>query len=187
MGRRQSGLSRAAICVLGEDDLERMVILDSFARRIPPDLYINKIFEVNERWRPAVFGVDATGPQLAFYQILLKEARERAVKWNPRPIALRIDKIDTIEKTIQPIAAAGRLLRPPERDCNALAEEWRQFPTGQYLDAMDCLAQCVRLMPTVLPAHMKLMGEKQLRDHLARMGFRPEQIAERIAQRDQFR
>jgi len=186
-GRRQSGLSRSAICVLGEDDMERMVILESFAKRIAPDLFINKIFEVQERWRPSVFGIDATGPQLPFYQLLLKEARERGVKWNPRQITSKMDKIDSIEKAIQPIAAAGRLIRPKEIECHTLMEEWRQFPTGMYLDAMDTLAWAIRLLPTVLPSHMKLLSESQLFAYMRRMGLPDDMIRERIAARDQFK
>lgn len=186
-GRKQSGLSRAAIIALGEDDLERMVILEAFTKRVDPSILIDKIFEMQNRWQPAVFGIDATGPQLPFYQLLLKEARERKIRWNPKPVAFRMDKVDTIEKAIQPIAASGRLLRPPEKECYGLMEEFKQFPTGQFLDGMDALAHAILLMPTVLPTHMRMMGENQLRNYLTRLGFDKETINQRIAQRDQFR
>ncbi len=186
-GKKQSGRSRASICVLGEDELERMVILYTFAKRIAPDELITLIFQAQERWKPAVFGIDASGPQLIFYQQLLKEARERGVKWNPRPIALAQDKTDSIEKTIQPIAAAGRLIRPPDKECYALADEMRQFPSGTYRDALDALAMAIRLMPSVLPQHLRMLNEQQLRSYLTRSGFTKDMIESRIQQREQFR
>lgn len=187
-GKKQSGLSRAAITALGCDDKERMIILESFIKRVPPDQLVDKIFEFQQRWKPAVFGIDASGPQLMWYQNLVgKEARERNVKWSPKGVNFKIDKIDTIEKAIQPIASSGRLLRPPERECYPLMEEFRQFPTGQYMDGMDSLAHAILLMPTVLPTHMRMYNDTQLRAFLMRMGFNKDQIEERIAQNAQFR
>lgn len=185
-GKKQSGMSRASICVVGEDDLERIVILETWAKRIAPDQLIDRIFETQERWRPAVFGIDASGPQLSFYQLLLKEARERGVKWTPRQITSRLDKTYAIESAIQPVAAAGRLIRPPEKECYQLADEWRNFPSGMYRDALDALSWCIRLLPSVLPAHLKLMGDRQLREYLSRTGLPPDMIEQRLAQRTHF-
>jgi hypothetical protein len=185
-GKKQSGMSRAAICVVGQDDLERVVILETFTKRIAPDQLVNRIFETQERWRPAVFGIDASGPQLTFYQLLMKEARERGVKWSPRPINIKMDKDSAIETAIQPISASGRLLRPPEKECYALMDEWNNFPGGMYKDALDALGWALRLLPTVLPAHLKMMGERQLREYLARIGYPPDMIEQKLAQRDTF-
>lgn len=186
VGQKQSSRSRASIAVVGQDDLERIFILESFAKRIAPDQLTDRIFETQERWRPAVFGVDGTGPQLMYYQALLREGRERAVKWTPRRIDIKMDKTDAIEKTLQPVAASGRLIRPPEKECYALADEWRNFPDGTYRDALDALAWAIRLLPAVLPAHLKAMGENQLRNFLTRTGLPPDMIEQRMQQRDKF-
>ena len=185
-GRKQSGMSRASICVVGEDDRERIVILETWAKRIAPDELINRVFETQERWHPARFGIDASGPQLSFYQLLLKEGRERGIKWTPVQISATMDKNYAIESAIQPVAAAGRLIRPPDKECYQLADEWRAFPDGMYRDALDALSWCIRLLPTVLPAHLRMMGERQLREYLARTGLPQDMIEARIAQRDQF-
>jgi len=185
-GTKQSGRSRASITVVGEDDLERVVILEAWAKRIAPDQLIDRTFEMQERWRPAVFGIDASGPQLVFYQMLLKEARERGIKWSPRPIAMKMEKTDSIEKAIQPVAAAGRLIRPPEKECYPLADEWRNFPDGIYRDNLDTLAWCIRLLPSVLPAHLRMMSENQLRHYLERTGLPQDMIENQLAQRASF-
>src|SRR5262249_2437113 len=145
------------------------------------------IFDTQVRWQPQVFGIDSSGPQLIFYQHLLKEARERGIKWTPRGVPQQWNKADLIEKTLQPIAAGGRLFRPIEKECYALADEWRNFPDYTYRDALDALAGAIRLLPAVLPSHLRTMGEQQLRSYLLKTGMTDEMIKDRMAQRDQFR
>lgn len=177
--------SRSSIAVVGVDDLERVFILETWAQRIAPDQLIDRIFETQERWRPAVFGIDKSGPQLQFYQLLLKEARERGVKWAPREIALRNDKDFMIEGALQPVSSSGRLLRPVEKECYALADEWRNFP-GMYRDALDALANAIRLLPSILPSHLKMLSDRQLREYLIRTGLPPDMVESRLQQRVQF-
>lgn len=178
--RRQT--SRAAIAVVGQDDLERVFILEAWAKRIAPDLLIDRIFDTYERWRPAVFSIDASGPQLAFAQMVQKEARERGIKLPLRPIQLRQDKAFAIETTLQPVASSGRLLRPADNECRELAAEWKGFPDGMYRDLLDALACAIRLLPAVLPAHLRALSEGQLRTYLAQTGMPRDQIEERINQ-----
>ena len=140
---------------------------------------------MQERWRPAVFGIDKSGPQLQFYQSLMKEARERGVKWSPREITLRNDKNFAIESALQPVASSGRLLRPIEKECYALADEWRNFP-GMYRDALDALANAIRLLPSILPSHLRMLSDQALKAYLLRTGLPPDMVEARLAQRVQF-
>ena len=108
-GRSNYGLSRAAIVVIGQDDLERVFILEAFIQRIPPDKLIDRIFDTQQKWNPAVFGIDSSGPQLEFAQMVQKEARERGIRIPLRLVAQRQEKTFSIETTIQPLSSAGRL------------------------------------------------------------------------------
>jgi predicted phage terminase large subunit-like protein len=167
---------RAAIVAIGQDDFERVFILDSWADRVPPDKLIDRIFDTNARWRPAVFGIDASGPQVIFSQTVQREARERGIKIALRPTALRADKTFSIETTLQPLAAAGRLFRPPITRIHSLEAEWSNFPDGFYRDQLDALACAVRLLPRTLPEHLRNMGREQLRRYLQSTGMEKSQI-----------
>lgn len=167
---------RAAIVAIGQDDFERVFILDSWADRIAPDQLINRIFDTNARWKPAVFGIDASGPQVIFSQTLQREARERGIRIALRPVALHADKTFSIETTLQPIAAQGRLFRPPIARVHSLESEWNQFPDGFYRDQLDSLACCIRLLPRTLPEHLRMLGREQLRRYLEQIGTPKDQI-----------
>lgn len=178
----QYGQSRAAIVVVGQDDLERIFILEAWAKRIPPDQLIERIFATQLRWHPASFGIDSSGPQLIFAQTVQKEIRERGIKMVLRPVALRMDKTFSIETTLQPVVANGRLFRPPETDCKTLRDEWINFPDGHYRDTLDALACAIRQLPSTLPAHLRMMDKMQLRRYLERTGMSREAIEARLQQ-----
>lgn len=179
--KKQVGMSRSAFATIGQDNLERIFILEIWAGRIAPDKLIDKFFATQEKWRPAAFGLDATGPQKMFAQIIHKEIQQRAVKMNFRPSDLKNDKGFAIETTLQPVAASGRLFRPPENDVRGLKDEWQAFPDGMYRDTLDALACAIRLLPSILPDHMKRMGRDQLRNYLARTGLSREEIERRLS------
>jgi predicted phage terminase large subunit-like protein len=181
-GRTNYGLSRAAIMVIGQDDLERVFILDPFIKRIAPDQQMNRMFDMNDKWRPAVFGIDASGPQLEYAQMVQKEARERGVKIPLRFVAQRENKEFTIERIIQPLAASGRLFRPPDNECRELKDEFTSFPDGMYRDGLDALANAIKLLPSVLPAHLRQMSAERLRTYLQRTGMAKDQVEERVQQ-----
>lgn len=183
LARRPSGLARSAVVVIGMDSLERVFILNIWAQRCPTDRLIERVFSTQTFYKPALFGLDATGfGGIQFKDMLVREARERGARVNWRPSAMREDKTFSIERTLQPLAAQGRLFRPPEEDCRLLKEEWTQFPDGQYRDVLDALACAIRLLPTVLPEYQRQMGREQLRRYLERSGMDKEQIELRLQQ-----
>src|SRR5271156_395276 len=167
---------RAAIVAVGQDDLERVFILDSWADRIETDKLVDRIFDTNARYRPNAFGIDASGPQKMFSQQLRREARERNIKINLREISLHTSKDFSIETTLQPIAAQGRLFRPPITRVHSLESEWNQFPDGFYKDQLDALACAIRLLPRTLPEHLRQLGREQLRRYLEQLGTPKDQI-----------
>ena len=180
--KNQYGRSRASIVVIGQDSVERIFILKAWAKRCPPDQLVHETFETQREFLPATFGVDASGPQLMFAQMLRKEARERGIRINLRPTPLRMDKTFSIETTLQPVVNQGRLFRPPEPECAYLKGEFNSFPGGPYQDIMDALACAVRLLPASLPEHLRRMGQNQLRDYLRRIGMPEDQIQMKMIQ-----
>lgn len=181
-GRSNYGLSRAAIVVIGQDDLERVFILEAFIQRIPPDKLIDRIFDTQQKWNPAVFGIDSSGPQLEFAQMVQKEARERGIRIPLRLVAQRQEKTFSIETTIQPLSSAGRLFRPDENEVRQLKDETTSFPDGMYRDGLDALANAIKLLPSILPAHLRQMNRNQLENYLKRTGMPTDQIQERLSQ-----
>jgi hypothetical protein len=175
--------SRASIVVVGQDDLERIFVMETWAKRLPPDQLMAKMFETWFKWRPAIFGMDASGPQLQFHQIVKKEARDRDIRWNLRGVAERTDKITFIETMLQPIEAQGRLIKSGVmHEVADFKDEYQAFPGGSYRDIMDALARAVWLLPSSLPQHLRLMDRAQLKRYLERTGMDPSQVDLRLAQ-----
>lgn len=183
---RNGGRSRTAIVVIGGDDLGRVFILQAYAGKDTPHHLMERIFAVNDLWRCQIFGIDATATQLMYAQMINKEARERNLNLRLKPTVLHDDKLFRIDSMLRPLATTGRLFRIAGDGGNVeLKEEWTGFPSGQYKDILDSLACAVRLLPTALPAVMREMDKRQLVRYMERSGATQEQIAFRLAQRDE--
>lgn len=181
-----SGLSRAAVVTIGQDEEERVFILEAIIRRLPVDRLIETIFATQAKWKPVKFGIDATGPQRLFYEMMLREGGMRGIRIHWQPVTLHADKTFSIESTLQPVIAAGRLFRPPEAEVIALKDEFEQFPAGEKRDGLDALSCAVRLLPHRMPEAMRQMSRHQLERYLKNTGMAPEQINERLRQHDEL-
>ena len=188
--QKGAGRSRSAIAVIGMDSLERVYILLSWAAYCGTDALIDKIFKTNQRYRPTIFGIDSTGPQAAFTDTLQRERRRREqdagmpIHFPLRAVTLRDEKTFAIETTLQPIAAAGRLFRPPEMEVKELKGEWMSFPGGMYRDSLDALACAIRLLPRRPPDEMAAMSREAYRLYLHRIGVPEPDIARKLADRE---
>ena len=186
-----AGRSRSAIAVVGMDNFERIFILLAWSAYCGTDYLIEKIFKTNRRYKPVIFGVDSTGPQSAFTDTLARERRHleikegHAIHFPLRAVNLHDSKVFAIETTLQPIAAAGRLFRPPEMEVGNLMNEWKGFPSYGYRDTIDALACAIRLLPRRPPDEMASMGREQYRLYLHRVGVPESEIAHKLAERDQ--
>lgn len=180
----KGGRARSAIVVVGQDAIDRIFILRVWAQRSPTTSVVNEVFATHKMYRPAVFGFDATAHGgILFGEILRKEARERGVTVPFREVKFRTEKTFSIETTLQPVGAAGRLFRPEEAQCRVLKEEMTGFPdTSVPRDALDALAHAIRLLPSMLPEHLRIMGREQLRRYLERSGMAPDEVELRMTQ-----
>lgn len=179
--------SRWAITVLGQDGEERIFILLSWAAHASVEYALDKIFQVQEKYKPVVFGMDASATQILFANDIRKESNIRGVPIPLKPVPLKADKTFNIETTIQPVASQGRLFRPPEGECKILMGEWQAFPGGVYRDALDSLACCLRLLPGKASALSKQISREGYRRYLERTGMSEDQIRRRLAMRDEMK
>lgn len=179
--------SRWAVTVLGQDDASRIFILLSWAAHCSFDYACDKVLKIQEEYRPVVFGIDASATQMQFKHDIQKEADIRGISITLKPVALRADKTFNIETTIQPVASQGRLFRPPEGECKILMSEMQSFPSGVYRDALDSLACCLRLLPGKASALSAQMSREGYRRYLEKTGTSSDQIARRLAARDEMK
>ena len=172
------------------DSLERIFILLAWAAYCGTDRLVDVIFQTNTRYHPNVFGIDSTGPQSAFTDMVMRERRRREadqgipIHFPLRPVNLRDEKNFAIETTLQPIAAAGRLFRPPEAEVKNLKDEWQGFPSYMYKDCLDALACAVRLLPKRPMDESTAVSREQYRLYLHRIGTSEKDIQRKLAERE---
>lgn len=163
---------------LGQDEYERVFALHAFAAQCPTSVFIEEIVKVWRMWRPRSFAIDVTGPQQPFYDMLLLETRRRGMKIPFVPLTFHGDKIVRIEDILEPMLSDGRLFVHPNAEI--LHEEGKEFPTG-FLDGLDCLSACARMLPKRATAQTKVVGREREIEALRRQGLPYSQIMERIA------
>src|SRR5271154_6359960 len=110
---KETDQSRSAVVVLGQDEYERMFVLHAFAEQCPTSTFIEQIVLAWRMWRPKGFGVDTTGPQQPFYDMLQLETRRRGMRIPFVPVTFHGEKITRIEDIIEPALNDGRLFVHP--------------------------------------------------------------------------
>ena len=182
------GSSRAAVVCVGMDSLERIFILQSWAAYCGADEILNRIFKFNAKWKPLVFGIDTTGTQNVWLNLINKEVELRQANGEPnlkkppmRPVIFRGEKTRVIETIIQPRAARGQLFRPPEQEVKELASEFRGWPTAPHRDAMDALAHAIDLLPIRPHDESAEMQRRHYEHYLERIGIPKEERKQRLA------
>src|SRR5260221_8822280 len=71
------GTSRGAVVVVGMDELERVFVLSSWAAFCGVDEMLNRVFNFDKKWHPAIFGVDTTGNQALWLDMIRREAERK--------------------------------------------------------------------------------------------------------------
>lgn len=179
-GKSNNQRSRSAIVVCAQDDLTRVFVRKAWPRYCTTDELCDEIFATQERFKPAVFGADATATQGLFIDALVREAREKGKKLPISKVVLGTDKDFRIETTIQPVQAAGRLFVMKEA-MEDLKMEYDSFPGSRFKDLVDALAGCISLLPH-RPTGAELNDEvDQYRAYLQTMRVPEQEIDERVA------
>ena len=176
---KDSTQSRSAVVCLGQDQIEREFVLHAFCEQIPTSQFIEEIIRTYRVWRPRVFGVDTTGPQGPFYDSLVLETRRRGLRIPFVSVNFHGEKKTRIEDTVEPSLNDGRLFVHPT---SALHEEGKDFPVG-FLDGLDCLAACKRMLPKRATTQTKVAQRQKEIEGLRRQGLPFGTIMDRIAEK----
>ena len=141
--------SRAAIAVGVGDALGRVFVLHTWAARCSTDELIERIYTINDRWKPKVFGIESNGLQALFGDAIRRDARLRGKKLPLVGIFQppQQEKDFRIRTTLQPLIGNGRLFLLEGQDAFELKHEIITFPQNPLKDLIDATASMVRLIP----------------------------------------
>lgn len=137
-----------AIVVSAQSPRDQVFVLESWARRVQPDAYVDKIFDLWKRWKPRILGIEKAGQQTtAFY--FKKKAKELDVYINVEPLLHRNrQKEERIRKALQPIVNLRRMYVRKEQ--TTLRRQFEFFPNLENDDEVDALAYGTELWRTPL-------------------------------------
>ena len=126
--------ANAAIAVIGVDHLSRVLVLEAWRGKTSAEATKQKVFELNERWRPKVFGVEANAMQELYADMLILEAQRLHVQINLQAIyqPTNVDKHWRIRSILNPIINHGRLIL--QRTQYDLIRELTNFPMSPLVD-----------------------------------------------------
>lgn len=114
-------------------------VFDTWGKRVPPDAFVDQIYDMWRYWRPRVLGIEEAGQQTtAFY--FAKKARELGESITQVPLRHRnrVKEI-RIRKAVQPIINKGNLFMRLGRD-HGLRKQLEFFPQVANDDEVDTLA-----------------------------------------------
>lgn len=137
--------SRSADIVVAQDAQRRIFVLHAWAGRIPTTSHTDRIFKLVADFTPRVVGIDASAMQSLYADALMREARQRGLRFPLLPVKMTTDKDARIRAVLQPVIAEGRLfVQQAQRD---LWQELEAFPSGLTCDLVDALASAIALLP----------------------------------------
>lgn len=174
--------SRMAIACIGVDPEGRVFVLDAWAARVSTEKFVERIFDIAQKYRPQPFGCESNALQVLFKDATMMLARSQGIQLSLRPMPQpqKIDKETRIRLTLQPIVARGHLFLRPDQ--TKLRDEILAFPQTPHKDLIDALASAVNL----LPAQLLVQNQKSLEDALVQYhniaGTAPSMIDYRLAQ-----
>jgi phage terminase large subunit-like protein len=128
---------RNAVTTVGTSPKNQAIVLDAWGKRCTPLVLIQKLFQVNRRFRPRVYGIEDVNYQKALKHFLRQAAGEAGLYFNVVPVKPGgKDKVHI--RGLQPIMATGRLYIHPTQ--NILRNEAADYPLGEHDDVLDSLA-----------------------------------------------
>lgn len=174
--------ARSAIVVVGQDVMLRVFTLHTWAERCTTDALIDKILEVNEQFRPRIFGGEADGLQSLFQDAIIREARYKGIRLPLLPVKhpTNQDKDFRIRAALQKHIREGRLF-VQSKDVE-LWSEMLGFPRAKLKDMVDALASAVSLLPDRPAVKQEDETIEALASYLRETGADPKYIVSRIAQ-----
>jgi len=170
VSQSSSGCPRALVCVGADRRTGARYVLDAWIERGSATETIEKLFELAERRRPRVIGIESNGGY-ALIKPLLSSWEERRGRRLPvryvnhtRAKSLRIE-------ALCPQFENGRWRFPhnPSAGIRTLQEQFLSYPDG-FVDGPDAAAGCDELLPDTFrpgPRTVSYRGEGQRHDFAA--------------------
>lgn len=176
--------ARTAIVTVGQDWMQRIFVLDTWAERASTDRIIENIFRINIGFKPVTFGIEENGLASLFGGSLRREARFTQQKINliGVPQSNKIDKFFRNRSILQPILAQGRLFC--QENQVELLHELRAHPMGQTVDLVDALASACSLLPKRTAPAIKTAEREALARYLRQTGAASTYIERRMKEWD---
>ncbi len=176
--------ARTAVVTVGQDWLQRIFVLNTWAERASTDRIIENIFRINIQFRPIIFGIEENGLASLFGGSLRREARFTNQRLNLQgvPQSNKIDKYFRNRSILQPIIAQGRLFVQDSQV--ELLAELRSHPMGQTVDLVDALASACSLLPKRTAPALKNAERDALARYLRQSGAGPAHIERRMREWD---
>ncbi len=144
--------SRSAIAVISSDAANRIFIRHSWAERCATERIYQKIYELNEKYKPQIFGIEGNAQQSLFANSVELDAYKSGIRIPVQCIVqpTTMDKDFRIRTYLQPVVASGRLFfKKGDSEQGHLLQEVLDFPTADSKDRIDSLASAVNLIPEV--------------------------------------
>ena len=171
-----------AAIVIAVDHLQRIFVIYSWAGRLVPSAYLDKLIEICDNYEPKLFGIEANAMQSLFADLVHTEARRRLGPHKNKFMEVnqptKVDKFFRIRTTLEPVINQGRLFIP--ENMTELLADLRGFPTIQHIDRIDCLASAVALIPQRPLPQKNRDEEEALASYLRNRGVSSHQIESRI-------
>lgn len=144
----------------------RLVVWEASGGMWQPDEIVNKVFEVNDTYRPIKIGIEQTGLHEFIMQPLRSEQHRRGITVPVHALnAPALGQIGVI-KGLQPYFKAGEVRFAQELP--ELVKQLLSFPTGQR-DTLNALAYAPRIRPGV-PVYDNFRSEHVAEEVLVRAG-----------------
>jgi hypothetical protein len=183
--------AQSAITVIHPDAVGRIFVLEAWADRIPTVQLIEKVYELNERYRPVIFGCEANAMQSLFVDLFQEHARltQRSLPLVPITQNTKIDKDFRIRHTIQPILNQHRLFLRTQNGqlqtgTEALRSQLASAPGGVLKDLIDALASTIALAPARTQPQAQSGERDLLIARLRKQGIPNDRLRDRLAEFD---
>ena len=140
--------ARSAIVTVSADAASRYFVRHAWAERCSTDRLFDKIYEINARYNPDIFGIEGNAQQGLFADSVIKDARERGIQI---PISVVVhstamNKDFRIRTYLQPPVQQGRFF-VCEDNQEELMDEILSFPMSSVKDLIDAAASCISMIP----------------------------------------
>lgn len=135
-----------AIVVAAQSPKSQVFVFDAWSKRVLPDAFVDRIFEMYQTWQPRVVGIEKAGmSSTAFY--FKKKARELRVYINTQHVTPKNrDKSTKIRKALQPIVNTRAMYLRKEQ--STLRHHFQFHPDLENDDEIEALAYCTELWRT---------------------------------------